>query len=98
MSITSKIPKIPTEHIEPKYSPESKLQVESTYSDGILSILEIILPLASFKKSRIKEGAALTELTQNPNPNSGFRVNPHKISKRERLWAEFGLSKFLMIL
>lgn len=32
--------------------------------------------------------AALTELTKNPNPESGYRNNPHKISKREERWAE----------
>ena len=36
----------------------------------------------------LPEGAALTELTKNPNPETGVRVNPHKISKRERLWQE----------
>ena len=34
----------------------------------------------------LPEGAALTEMTKNPNPETGVRVNPHKISKRERLW------------
>ena len=32
--------------------------------------------------------AAITELTMNPNPDSGVRHNPHKISKREERWAE----------
>ena len=36
----------------------------------------------------LPEGAALTEMTKNPNPETGVRVNPHKISKRERLWQE----------
>ena len=40
--ITSKISRILTEHIEPKYSPYSKLQTQSTCSIRIFIVLEVI--------------------------------------------------------
>ena len=41
-TVTSKILRILAEHIEPKDSPDSKLQIESTCSISILNILEVI--------------------------------------------------------
>ena len=47
--ITSRILRIPMEHIETKDSPDSKLQIESICSVGILDILEDIVN-TSFSK------------------------------------------------
>ena len=50
-AITFKISRIPTQHIERKYGPDSKLQVESICSIRILGILEGVGEL-SFRKSQ----------------------------------------------